>query len=252
MVEISELATAVWRLGKWLNSIETDRKMAAKSSLRVLKRYLEEKEIEIIDLTGSKFDEGLAVSVVNNEAEEDATDLVILETVKPIILCSGAVIQYGQVIIGKPVAEEESIEKTDKTESADGEQNDNQNEKKVSAAASIVAKIRDKIKIKPLDWQKVKAWGTKCGQFVRKVYEKCKSVCGLAVKKVKMIRDKKTPSCPEQCTESEVNRECQEERVENTEKRSGRIKAFFERVVGIVKNMLMRIAIRLKLERKNK
>jgi LysM repeat protein len=104
MADITEIAVASWRLEKWLDNVNVERKMAAKSALRAIKKYLSENSIEVIDLTGSKFDVGLAVSVVNNESDEtDEDKLIISEMVKPIIKENGAVIQYGQVILGDEV-----------------------------------------------------------------------------------------------------------------------------------------------------
>jgi LysM repeat protein len=104
MADITEIAVAAWRLEKWLDNVNVERKMAAKSALRAIKKYLSENSIEVIDLTGSKFDVGLAVSVVNNESDEtDEDKLIISEMVKPIIKENGAVIQYGQVILGDAV-----------------------------------------------------------------------------------------------------------------------------------------------------
>lgn len=104
MADITEIAVAAWRLEKWLDNVNVERKMAAKSALRAIKKYLSENNIEVIDLTGSKFDVGLAVSVVNNESDEtDEDKLIISEMVKPIIKENGAVIQYGQVILGDEV-----------------------------------------------------------------------------------------------------------------------------------------------------
>ena len=104
MADITEIAVASWRLEKWLDNVNVERKMAAKSALRAIKKYLSENNIEIIDLTGAKFDVGLAITVVNNESDEtDEDKLVISEMVKPIIKENGAVIQYGQVILGDEV-----------------------------------------------------------------------------------------------------------------------------------------------------
>lgn len=104
MADITEIAVAAWRLEKWLDNVNVERKMAAKSALRSIKRYLQQNEIEVMDLTGSQFDVGLAVSVVNNESDEtDEDKLIIREMVKPIIKERGAVIQYGQVILGDEV-----------------------------------------------------------------------------------------------------------------------------------------------------
>ena len=38
--DIKELAVAAWRLEKWLDNLVADRKMAAKSALRSIKKYI--------------------------------------------------------------------------------------------------------------------------------------------------------------------------------------------------------------------
>ena len=100
--DIKELSVAVWRLEKWLSNLETDRKMAAKSALRGIKNYLEALEITIVDPIGGKFDPGLAIEVVNNEAPDETNDdeLIIIETLSPYLYQAGELIQHARVIIG--------------------------------------------------------------------------------------------------------------------------------------------------------
>ncbi len=43
---IKDLATAVWRLEKWIDNVNVERKMAAISSLRNIKKYYLHKEME--------------------------------------------------------------------------------------------------------------------------------------------------------------------------------------------------------------
>lgn len=99
--DIKELAAAYWRLEKWLENLNSDRKMAAKSALRSIKKYISASRVEVIDPIGSKFDPGLAIEVINNEAEGLAEeDLVIIETLTPYVYQDGGLIQYARVIIG--------------------------------------------------------------------------------------------------------------------------------------------------------
>lgn len=98
---IAELAVATWRLERWLDNLNAERKMAAKKSLREIKKYISASEIEIVDPLGWKFDPGLAIEVVNNEAEDvDESELIVIQTNSPIIKEAGSVIQYGKVILG--------------------------------------------------------------------------------------------------------------------------------------------------------
>ena len=68
--DIKELAVAAWRLEKWLDNLNSDRKMAAKSALRSIKKYIAALAVEVVDPVGSKFDPGLAIEVVNNDDDE--------------------------------------------------------------------------------------------------------------------------------------------------------------------------------------
>lgn len=104
--DIRELATAAWRLEKWLDNLNAERKMAAKSALRSIKKYIGACNVEVKDPIGSKFDPGLAVEVVNNEAPEIAEEeLIIVETLAPYIYVEGELAQYARVIIGSQVKE---------------------------------------------------------------------------------------------------------------------------------------------------
>lgn len=102
--DLKELAVAAWRLERWLENLNSDRKMAAKSALRSIKKFIAASGVDVQDPVGSKFDPGLAVEVVNNEdgsaAEED---LIIIETLAPYVYQDGKLIQHARVIIGTAV-----------------------------------------------------------------------------------------------------------------------------------------------------
>lgn len=104
--DIKELAIAAWRLEKWLNNLNSDRKMAAKSALRSIKKYIAALSVEVVDPIGAKFDPGLAIEVSNNEAPEAPEDeLIIIETLAPYVYQNGELIQHARVIIGTLVKE---------------------------------------------------------------------------------------------------------------------------------------------------
>ena len=107
--DIKELVVAAWRLEKWLDNLNAERKMAAKSALRSIKKFIAASGIEVKDPVGSKFDPGLAVEVVNNEAEDvPEEELIIIETLCPYIYLNGELIQHARVIIGTAVKEARS------------------------------------------------------------------------------------------------------------------------------------------------
>ena len=104
--DVKELAVAAWRLEKRLDNLNADRKMAAKSALRSIKKYISALGIEVKDPLGSKFDPGLAVEVVNNESEDTPEEeLIIVETLAPYIYQNGELVQHARVIIGSAVKE---------------------------------------------------------------------------------------------------------------------------------------------------
>ena len=118
--DIRELAVASWRLEKWLDNLNVERKQAAKSALRSIKKYIAASGVEIHDPLGSKFDPGLAIEVVNNESEEaDESDLIIVETISPYIYQNGQLIQHARVIIGTKASGE--AQKKTETHEAEGE-----------------------------------------------------------------------------------------------------------------------------------
>ncbi len=99
--DIKALAIAAWRLEKWLDELDSDRKMAAKSALRSIKKFIADSGVEVKDPVGSRFDPGLAVAVVNNEAGgESEESLIITQTLSPYIYRDGELIQHARVIIG--------------------------------------------------------------------------------------------------------------------------------------------------------
>ena len=102
--DIKELAIAAWRLERWLDNLNSDRKMAAKSALRSIKKYISASGVNVKDPIGSKFDPGLAIEVVNNEAgDSDEENLIIIETLAPYVYQNGELLQHARVIIGTSV-----------------------------------------------------------------------------------------------------------------------------------------------------
>lgn len=104
--DIKELAVAAWRLERWLDNLNSDRKLAAKSALRGIKKYIAALEVEVVDPVGAKFDPGLAIEVVNNESPDSLEEeLIIIETLTPYVYQNGELIQHARVIIGTLVKE---------------------------------------------------------------------------------------------------------------------------------------------------
>lgn len=152
--DIKELAVAAWRLEKWLDNLVVDRKMAAKSALRSIKKYISASGVDVKDPLGFKFDPGLAVEVVNNEDEDaDENELIIVETLAPYVYQNGELVQHARVIIGTAVKEaktntgmvEDNSVKTDAPAVAETAAEIPQNIQEISAVGEEVAIGTDEI-----------------------------------------------------------------------------------------------------------
>ena len=144
--DIKELAIAAWRLEKWLNNLKSDRKMAAKSALRGIKKYIAAMDVEVIDPVGAKFDLGLAIEVVNNEDPEALEEnLIIIETLVPYVYKNGELIQHARVIIGTLVkAEKLNNEIIERSKQDLVEQSFEQEGEETSVSATNITETTDK------------------------------------------------------------------------------------------------------------
>lgn len=96
------LAVEVWRLGQNLAKLPDQSNLVAlKFSTRKLLQTLEEQGCIFLDLTGKVYDAGLALEVIDIEDESKQTELIIKETIVPIILFQNKLLVSGQVILAK-------------------------------------------------------------------------------------------------------------------------------------------------------
>ena len=99
---LAELAVEWWRLARWLAAQGDEAQQAhARHLARRLGRFLEERELAVLDLKGQKYAPGLAVEVLDvltDEGLEDGVELID-ETVAPVVAWRGAVVRHGQVVI---------------------------------------------------------------------------------------------------------------------------------------------------------
>jgi hypothetical protein len=102
-----ELAIEGWRLEHWLAELPPE-KVASKLRhvARRLGKFLSERELAALDLTGRKYEPGMAVEVLEVLTDENlrAHEKLIIEMVAPIILWRGRVIRHGQVVIGQNIS----------------------------------------------------------------------------------------------------------------------------------------------------
>lgn len=123
MADFVELANSYYRLLRWVEASEVDKKNTALRSLDRIKRFLDESNLEVVDLTGQPFSEGWAVKVMKIDDTVPENELVFTKMVKPIIQINGELSQEGEVYVGKldlVATEEKDIQEPVENAEAEG------------------------------------------------------------------------------------------------------------------------------------
>ncbi|HEX8131461.1 MAG TPA: hypothetical protein VF527_20340 [Pyrinomonadaceae bacterium] len=102
LASLIELAIEGWRLDSWL-AAQPPEKVASKLRhvARRLQKFLQERELSVLDLTGRRYEPGMSVEVLEAVADErlGAGENLIDEMVEPIILWRDRVVKYGRVVV---------------------------------------------------------------------------------------------------------------------------------------------------------
>lgn len=100
--DLIELTIEIWRLENRINknlNIQDSQKEILKNSIQKVKRYLEKNDIEALDYTGKKFNEGRNLEILAVEKDPTIKEPIIKETKEPTVMCKGQVVRNGKVII---------------------------------------------------------------------------------------------------------------------------------------------------------
>lgn len=103
--DLAELAIEVWRLElrlqKIFDNLDDPQRKSITMSLGKIKRYFEKQDIETVDFTNKKYNEGLSLEVLSIEKEKNLDEDIIKETIEPSVLFKGKVIKKAKVIVKK-------------------------------------------------------------------------------------------------------------------------------------------------------
>jgi len=102
LASLVELAVEWWRLDRWANGPQGEGAGAhARHVARRLGKFLDERGLSVLDLTGRPHEPGLAAEVVDvvRDAALAPGAEVVDETVAPVVLWRGRVARHGQVIV---------------------------------------------------------------------------------------------------------------------------------------------------------
>ena len=103
VTDLVDLAVEVWRISSRMEKVSSEiqevQRKGIESSLQKLKRYLERYDMEVIDYTGQKYNEGLNLDVLSVEKDPSVIVPTVKETVEPTVLCKGQVVRKAKIIL---------------------------------------------------------------------------------------------------------------------------------------------------------
>lgn len=98
-----QFAIETWRLKQRVAKIESQlpegHKKGLENSVEKLNRYFEKYDIEVVDYTDKKFNEGLNLDVLSVENDPTVTEPKVKETVEPTVMYRGQVIRKAKIIV---------------------------------------------------------------------------------------------------------------------------------------------------------
>lgn len=87
------------RLGKVADILPETQRKGLENSVHKFKRYISNYDIEIIDYTNQKFNDGLNLDILSVEKDQGVTTPTVKETVEPTILVKGQVVKKAKIIL---------------------------------------------------------------------------------------------------------------------------------------------------------
>lgn len=101
--ELVELAVEIWRMEqrllKCFPTLPENHRKGLEISLEKLKRYLSRYDVEILDYTNQKFNDGLNLDVLSVEKDPSLTSSIVKETIEPTVMLKGQVVRKAKIIL---------------------------------------------------------------------------------------------------------------------------------------------------------
>lgn len=98
-----QFAIEIWRIeqrvSKLTETLPENQRKGLENSVQKFKRYLEKYDIEIVDYTNQKFNDGLNLDVLSVEKDPSVPESIVKETVEPTIIYRGQVIKKAKIIV---------------------------------------------------------------------------------------------------------------------------------------------------------
>jgi hypothetical protein len=105
VTDFVELAVEVWRIeqriNKSLDTLPENHKKGLDISVQKLKRYLDKYDLQVVDYTNQKYNEGLNLDILSVEKDSSITDPIVKETVEPTVMYKGQVLRKAKIVLLK-------------------------------------------------------------------------------------------------------------------------------------------------------
>ena len=101
--DLVDLAVEIWRmdqrLAKSMSALPENQQKGLQISIEKLKRYVGKYDIEILDYTNQKFNDGLNLDILSVEKDSSLPAPIVKETIEPTILVKGQVVRKAKIIL---------------------------------------------------------------------------------------------------------------------------------------------------------
>jgi molecular chaperone GrpE (heat shock protein) len=87
------------RLVKSMSALPENQQKGLQISIEKLKRYVGKYDIEILDYTNQKFNDGLNLDILSVEKDPSLQAPIVKETIEPTILVKGQVVRKAKIIL---------------------------------------------------------------------------------------------------------------------------------------------------------
>jgi len=101
--DLVDLAIEIWRMDQRVaessSSLPENHSKGLSNSIERLKRYIEKYDIEIVDYTNQKFNDGWNLEVLSVEKDASIPHPIVKKTIEPTIICKGQVVKKAKIIL---------------------------------------------------------------------------------------------------------------------------------------------------------
>ena len=101
--DLVDLAVEIWRMDQRISesasSLPENHSKGLANSIERLKRYIQKYDIEIVDYTNQKYNDGLNLEILSVEKDPSIPHAIVKKTIEPTVICKGQVVKKAKIIL---------------------------------------------------------------------------------------------------------------------------------------------------------